>query len=77
MTTDQVCQHLHCTPAALNSWLSRHPTFKPVGRDGPRWIWTQAEIDALASEYAATQAKNRNKPRAARRMHSFELQPYD
>lgn len=34
-TTPEVCTRLGCTPAALNSWLSRHEKYKPAQRTPP------------------------------------------
>lgn len=44
-TTPEVCTLLGCTPAALNSWLSRHEKYKPAQRTANGWLWTDEEIE--------------------------------
>ena len=51
--TADVCQRLGVSPAALNSWLSRHERFKPKRRTPTgAMLWTDAEIAAVQSARA-------------------------
>lgn len=61
-TTPEVCTFLGCTPAALNSWLSRNPMYKPTQRAGG-WLWTDEEIERLREARRVSTARNRNKAR--------------
>lgn len=46
--TPEVCAQLGMTPAALNSWLSRHERFKPKLRNpNGAMLWSDAEIAAV------------------------------
>lgn len=51
-TTPEVCAQLSMTPAALNSWLSRHERYKPKRRGADGFLWTEAEIAAVQSARA-------------------------
>lgn len=61
-TTAEVCTLLGCTPAALNSWLSRNERYKPAQRAGG-WLWTPEEIERLRAARNVSTARNRNKAR--------------
>lgn len=51
--TPEVCAELGITPAALNSWLSRHERHKPKQRDrNGAMLWTDAEIAAVKAARA-------------------------
>lgn len=64
-TTPEVCVLVGCTPAALNSWLSRNPRYKPAQRaDG--WLWTEEEIEQLREARRVSTARNRNKAKRQR-----------
>lgn len=60
-TTEQVAADLGISVATLNSWLSRHERYKPVGRDGKRWAWTDEELEVLRREREVSTSRNRNK----------------
>ncbi len=46
--TPEVCEALGMTPAALNSWLSRHERYKPKARTpNGAMLWTDQEIDQV------------------------------
>lgn len=46
--TPEVCTLLGMTPAALNSWLSRHERYKPKQRTtNGAILWTDAEIEQV------------------------------
>jgi hypothetical protein len=46
--TPEVCKALGMTPAALNSWLSRHEKYKPKARTpNGAMLWTDAEIEQV------------------------------
>lgn len=62
-TTQEVCTIVGCTPAALNSWLSRNPKYKPVQRTKDGWLWSDDEIDRLREARRVSTAKNRHKGR--------------
>ena len=60
-TTPEVCNLLSCTPAALNSWLSRHERYKPVQRTADGWRWTPEEVERLREARTISTARNRKK----------------
>ena len=60
-TTEQVAADLGISVATLNSWLSRHERYKPAGRDGKRWAWTDEELEVLRREREVSTSRNRHK----------------
>ena len=60
-TTEQVAADLGISVATLNSWLSRHERYKPAGRAGKRWAWTDEELEALRQAREASTSRNRHK----------------
>jgi hypothetical protein len=61
--TPDVCALLGMTPAALNSWLSRHERHKPKHRTpNGAMLWTDQEIAAIQMARATqrTTATSRN-----------------
>ena len=62
-TTPEVCVLLGCTPAALNSWLSRNERYKPANRTPAGWLWTPDEVERLREARTVSTARNRNKAR--------------
>jgi hypothetical protein len=64
--TPEVCDLLGITPAALNSWLSRHERYKPKVRPpNGAMLWGDDEIVAIQAARATqpTNATNRNTAR--------------
>ena len=64
--TPEVCDLLGITPAALNSWLSRHERYKPKARTpNGAMLWSDDEIVAIQAARATqpTNATNRNTAR--------------
>lgn len=61
--TPEVCDLLGISPAALNSWLSRHERYKPKRRTpNGAMLWTNAEIEQVRRVRATppTTTTNRN-----------------
>jgi hypothetical protein len=48
-STPEVCQQLGISAAALNSWLSRHERYKPKRRNQSGFLWSDAEVTAIAA----------------------------
>jgi hypothetical protein len=61
-STPEVCAQLGISAAALNSWLSRHERYKPKRRNQSGFLWSDAEVTAIA---AARASQSQRKERAS------------
>lgn len=48
MTTQEVADRLGIQRMALLNWLSRHSAYRPAARYGFVFVWTEAEVEAVA-----------------------------